>query len=324
MFDDGGVTMVWIKKYQDIEGHQPTVITKMRVGGEMRGILRNSMGGIVHDTGWLPNIVTNNGMVNLYDTVAPFGYHHIGDDNTAPDVTQSTLLGHLAYSSTGTGSGDLDENSGSPNYVLSTTSSRRFNAGVGTGTIREFGASGGTSNSDMTVRVLVSPEFVKASDQVLDTYYKFNMWPDTTDTTGTVAISGVNYDFTSRGMNLHLTGFASTQTYFRPYNNLSTHGAFLGNIGTITGSPASYLDWCDSITTTGGGSGYSDYELFWSLNSANHASGIRSISTRHYQGGLSANMGWQAEYDKTVGGGTIMKDNTKTLTLTFRRTWARH
>jgi hypothetical protein len=325
VFDDGGVTMAHIRKYRDLEALTRVHLAPMRVGGEWRGILRNSMGGMAYDTGWFPNTILDVGLTQLGQQTVPFSRFHIGDSSTAVNVTQTALLGWLAQSGTAAAS-DVNATSGSPNYILDTIRAKRFDAGVGTGTVREFGAGYSSSNVNLTVRSLVSPEFVKASDQILDVYYRFYVYPDLTDATGQITITEdgtpVTYDYTSRGSELDsVTAIAAMQT-MRPFASANSHQAYSGNISTITGSPAGTPYSCEAAPTVDTyGQGYCDYHCIWNVNQGNTGSGIRSVKSGFYQ---ASSLGAQVQYSNASGGATIPKDNTKKLTLNFRRTWARH
>lgn len=325
MFNDSGVTMAHIRKFRDMEAITRVDLPSLRVGGEWRGILRNSMGGMVYDTNWFPNTILNIGLTQLGAQTVPFSRFHIGNSSTATDVTQTALLGWLAQSSTEAAS-DVSASSGSPNYILDTIRARRFDAGVGTGTVREFGAGYSSSNANLTVRSLVSPEFVKASDQILDVYYRFYVYPDITDATGQITITEdgtpVTYDYTSRGSELDSTTAIAAMQTTRPFASANAHQASSGNIGTILGIPAGTPYSCEAAPTLDTfGQGYIDYHCIWNVNQGNTGSGIRSVRSQFYQ---ASGIGAQIEYSNASDSSTIPKDNTKKLTLNFRRTWARH
>lgn len=282
------------------------------------------MGGMVYDTGWFDNLILNTGLTELgYNN--PCNNFHVGSSSTAVDVTQTALQGWLAKHSSSPIS-DVNASSGAPNYILDTIRAKRFDAGVGTGTIREFGVSRGTGNSNLVVRQLVSPEFVKASDQILDVYWRFYCYPTLTDTTGQITITEdgtpVTYDYTSRASELDSTTAIQPLVGFQPFLSANAHPVYAGDIGSITGTPSGTPYSAENIPTIDTqGQGYIDYHLVWNVNQGNAPGGIRSAKSTFYQ--VSA-IGAQIRYENAVGGATIPKDNTKKLTLNFRRTWARH
>jgi hypothetical protein len=202
----------------------------------------------------------------------------------------------------------------------SQTYGRRFNAGVATGTIREIGIDGGSGN--LNVRALVSPDIVKASDQVLDIWYRFNVYPDLTDTTGTVTIDSISYDYTCRhGYVIYcknvMTQFRANLVSYLGLVSNGTIGAYTGDItGTTSGS--------SSQVGTGNGSGYYDWYSYWGLDNGNVGGASAARSRLNIGQDISSNMTVQTSLAATVGGAAVPKDNTKTLRLDWRLTWARH
>ena len=79
---------------------------------------------------------------------------------------------------------------------------KRFIAGVATGTIREFGVSPDTGDVNVFNRTAISPAISKASDEVLDVSYRLTLWPELNDLNGTVTIDGETYDTITRGLNI--------------------------------------------------------------------------------------------------------------------------
>jgi hypothetical protein len=233
------------------------------------------------------------------------------------------LFGWLAVND-GTVNTTYYYNTSSP-YEIWETRAFRFNAGTGTGTIREFGLTDQYGNSQMSMRTLISPAVVKAADQVLDVYYKFWIYQDITDTTGVVSIAGEDYNYIVRGDTMGVAANRSTLTEFRVDTDTFATKAYTGDLGPVTGNPSSPIGIYDyaSITEIGNGSGYHDYTLKWALDDGNDPLGIRSIHFDHGFNGISST-GYQCSFSRVSDGARIPKDNTKELTFTFRMNWARH
>jgi len=318
-----------IKKYSEIYT-PPVPMGVTKVGGEFRCILRNSMGGIVQDTDWFPNLITNTGLANMH-TQSWFNNLHIGASSTAPAFTNSTLGSWLAVASS-----LLSQTEGpgpvAPNYEYYTTRGWRFNAGVGTGTVAELGISWSSTNVNMCIRALVSPTIVKAADQVLDVYYRFKLWPNLSDVVGVVPIAGDNYNYTLRSKDLDENDFQRTFTQMRWPLDGSFISAYQDNIAAITSAPSVTSGGSSSNAETyvptvvgsgsdsGLGTGYQDTQYRYHLDEANSA-GIRSVTLR---GPTSISQkGIQCQFNRVSDNAKILKDNTKELYFTFRFQYAR-
>lgn len=315
-----------IIKYQDLLAE--TIKAKVKLGGEVKAILRNSMGGIVYESPWTPNLITNTGLVNMGGTPSFFWYSkgHIGSSSTAPAVTDTALYGWLAAHDGGASFQTYYQNTSSP-YEIWHTKSYRFNAGTGTGTVREFGLSHQSGNSDMSMRTLISPAVPKAADQVLDIYYKLWLYQDIGDTTGVVSIAGENYNYTLRARNMGVVANRQTLTLAGMDTNYYTTMTHTVGLAAITSSPSTgYItngNAFDGASKTGGGSGYSDYVWNWGLDHGNDAAGIRTVTLTHNWNGTSG-VGFQFSFSRVSDGASVPKDNTKTLAINQRLLWDRH
>jgi len=322
---------MYVMKYKEL-WTPPIPMSEMKIGGEFRCILRNSMGDPVYDTGWFHNLVTNTGLANMH-TQNWFGNLHIGASASAPAFTDSTLGSWLAKHSTSLG---YTEGPGpvAPNYEYYATHGWRFNAGVGTGTVAELGLSWQATNVSMCIRALVTPSVVKAVDQVLDVYYRFKLWPSLVDVVGVIPINGEDYDYILRGKHLN------TNDYQRPFTALRwpTDGSYIhtyqDNIAALTSGPSvatgsggsnnaeTYAGIIvGSGSDAGAGTGYIDTQYRYHLDESNSVGGVRSVSLR----GPTAvsNKGIQCQFDRVSDGAKILKDNTKELYFTFRFQYAR-
>ena len=319
--------MIFIPKYTDLYNKEPISVHQGH-SGEIRLILREVDETVVYDSGWFDNLITNNGLVNMGDDASWSFRCNLGSDATAPAFTDSSLY---AWMDDATMTDPvLSLAPVAPDYEYSITKVCRFQVGEATGTIREIGFNShvASSNTDMSIRALVSPPVVKAANQVLDVYYKVTVWPDTVDRTGTVTIDSISYDYIVRGAN-----FTDTAG-INPLNSWTIRGLYLvasshyvtdQEIEAIDSKPPSVSNqyYGDTITEVGNGSGYHDQRVFWDLDSGNWAGGIRSFFLRSSES-QSQTRGWQIRVGKTTGDGTLFKDNTMVLDLDFRVTWSRH
>jgi len=324
---------MYIRKFRELQNLIPLPAPIMKVGGEFRCVLMNSMGGVVRDTGWFSNLLTNVGLTNL-STQNWHSQLHIGQGSSAPAFTDSALQTWLAYGNVNTtAEGPVPVG---PNYEWYETRSYRFNAGVGTGTVRELGLSHLTTNSSMTVRSAVSPAVPKAVDQVLDVYYRFKIWPSLADVVGTIAIAGEDFNYTLRAMELDYTSYMRTFDLIRFTTSGSGANCWQDNIGSVTSAPAvatgsggtSNAETHPVVTSAPtinipAGSAYIDTTYKWALDEANSPGGVRSISTRMMTVGTLKGVQCQFNRVSDAGVGKIMKDNTKEISITFRMNYAR-
>lgn len=310
--------MILLPKYTDIYNKEPMTITFGR-SGAFRYVMRDLMGNIVYETDWDSNLILDTGLDNMGNTF-PYSVCHVGDDNTAPIVTHTALLGYLDAADI---SGSSSEWAGSPNWEYSGIYRYRFLAGDATGTIREIGLTNATEPS-LTCRSLVTPEIVKGVDNVLDCYYKVTTWPPLGDVNSTVVLDGLTYDTLLRSANLD--NVTINDNYLKmSWSNSGGSNAqrcFDGDIGTNLEQPSG-----TTITNPGtlsevgyvNGNHYADLTMFSDLDKCNLDLGLRSLLLLFTGGHM------QVQFNRQGGGGErVPKDNTKTLLLTWRLSWARH
>lgn len=309
-----------IKKYKDLyvaSNDTPTV--NLKIGGEFKLVLSDINGRVVQETDWFSNLITNVGLPQMINWANASQYFFIGDNNTAPSFTDTALFGFLA--STITNVGGSNSNLGLPNYEWTSIKGRRFNAGQGTGTIREvgIGLSNAQSNNTMVVRSLVTPEVTKAADQVLDVYYRFTVFPDLTDNSGQITIDGELYDWTTRVGQINQATQAYLDFKFETYFYSALYSG--SSLGTITQLPTGTVDYPGAISNVyfdpNGVTG-TQYVGLGSGNTVGAAGINGALAYFFYPAGI------QAHFSRVSDGAGIFKDNTQTLTLTWRCTWSRH
>jgi hypothetical protein len=315
----------------------------MRASGKFRWTLYGPSGEVKQQSigdkdGWSTNLITDKGLQNL--TLAGSGggnwseYLILGDGNVAPAVGDTAISGTLlGYEKVPT-SNVIGYPSG-PNYERVYQQTYTFATGEATGTIRELALGNDqTGATEVAVRHLVSPEIVKGALDELTVEYHFTAWPDLTDSTGTITISGTSYDYVCRMLNVTEeqgvmpgfgfwsgdwgvaqagTGTLSALTAEEIGGSLYNEDSVSGS--TYGGSPGSYYaenncSW--GIDNLGNGSTFTVF--CFDTNALNYS--IRDITNRY--------LAYQFSIDKTVGGGGLLKENTHELTLGLRITSDRY
>lgn len=305
------------------------------VAGYFRMVLKERDGTVVRDTGWMKNLITNSGMIYIRDDANYASRIELGSGNTAPAFTDTGVTTSIDGIKN-TLSGDVKGYGGGNTYVY-TRAKATFLAGQSTGPIREMAvhkfAAGGAGNC-FSHAILVdsggSPtEIVKGADQQLDVYYEVRNYPKLTDTTGTIDISGVSYDYTVRAKEWTQT-FSGLPIWEAPtgarevLNNSPASGEYLaftgGDLGATTSNGPTgtnlgslFGDTGAAVTqVTASGTYYNDGQLQVGIDYWNHANGIRCVT---YVGG---NTSWQIKYAQTTGGAAIPKTDEDRLRLNWR------
>lgn len=248
----------------------------------------------------------------------------LGSASSTPAVTDTSISSILGSSSTLQAWGVSTANTTTPPYWCSYYWTFRFNAGVATGNISQVAmaydsVSAGTALFSLALVKDIGGTpitITKLADEVLDVTYTLQLYCPTSDVTGTIAISGVNYDYIVR---------PAEAASWNASNDLSAIwlvGAFAGNVGTQLSLPSESGGYNDSTPTLASyttGSFTRDLAIVWDLNQGN-VGGIRSIVVATGTGGGTR---WQIQYNRTSDSAKIPKDGTKRLTLNVRFTWGR-
>lgn len=334
MFNDLCIgNAMYYLRYKDMNNASPIILPGPRVHAEYRCILRNAENGaVVHDTGWEPNMVLDNGLGQM--TVYGSWWYQIaiGDSNVAVDRTQTGVQSWIATRAMGSVNGapnNVYTDTGTyPDATATVTSAARFDTSV-TGTIREIGATRSGANNDCSTRAVLASPFTKTSSQILDVYYQMHRTRDGSygDFTGQIDISGTTYNYTARAMRILQTFRADA--FMGPFGNYITHGVGTANLAEplntqydvsgcsppYGGAPV-YGAWgVDGAA----GTAYREWAITWGLNNGNPSSGgVRGAYSR-----MDGSYGIQVEYSNAGDSSAIPKDNTKSMTLNFRMEWSR-
>lgn len=273
------------------------------------------------------NLILNSGLDRMA-AGAFIGGCVLGSASSTPVVTDTSITSILGSSTTLQAYGVGTANTSTTPYWCSYYWTYRFIEGVATGNISQVAMAFGTINTGSnTYTGLFSLALVKDSggtpititklaDEVLDVTYTLQLFCPSADVTGTISISGVNYDYIARPAN---AASWSADTNFLQFAVSTAHTGTLGTqLTSPSGSVISSATFTASAYTTG--NYYRDVAYLWDLNMGNHASGIRSI---YVGAGGNATIRWQIQYSKTSDSSAIPKDATKRLTLNIRFSWGR-
>jgi hypothetical protein len=311
--------MIWVKKYKEIEVRKP-ISFGYGVRGEYRAVLEDELGNVKLDTGWKPNLITDYGLSYIR---YGFGQNlYFGTDATAPSVGDTTLYGfinerHILSSETP----NVDPTPASPTYILEDTNVAVIGQGEAVGTLREYGIGPTPANQDFVVRGLFTPELTKGTDDQLTFYHRVYTYPQITDSTGIIDISGTSYNYTARAANITSWYGRGFHSWYVGSQYAFNNQAYLGTLGTLESEPSSSLGIAGRATITvsasAGGDAVSGYwhqtGVQWGINAANDAT-LRSFKF-HPSGGIGS---MQAEISKVSDGTGLYKENTHELTLYVR------
>lgn len=284
---------------------------------------------IYRDEFWRPNLITNYGLNRIGSGLAMGTYLHIGTGTTTPAFADVNLTAFSAASSSVTSISKA--NAGSPNYEVVATSRYQFNAGVLNGTYTEIGAassntgtSGTCSSHALILDASGNPSSVSVigPDEILQVTYRLKWFPPLGDVTGSIDISGSGtHSYTARAFNV--TG--AQYGYFNDsvFNNFGTPAVYAstgslvantaseisGTIATINGAFNSYVT--DSFSR--------GFNVTAGISEGNLSGGIKSIYISMRSAASSVIYQSQIEFTPA-----IPKDSTKSLTMPFSFSWARH
>lgn len=284
------------------------------------------------DTGWFPNIITDQGLNARGSESNILGQTQVGSGTDAPATTDTALQSFVASTTTTQDSSPAAQ--ASPPYYGRFRVTRRFDEGVAAGNLSEVGIGYGTSGSNtdptnarplfsraLILDALGNPTTITVlSNEVLDVTYELRNYPPLVDQE--YAVDG--YDIVSRAARVTSalgpvgeTGWASGLS---TGVSLSRQNIYNGEIGLITGTPSG-----NSTNTANPGASVSTFsysnnslervgEAFFGLN-ANPSNNpeIRSLLMNTSGCGV-----FQFEFDPVIS-----KDATKELTIGLQCSWAR-
>lgn len=246
----------------------------------------------------------------------------LGSASNTPVATDTSITSILGSSTTLQASGVGTANTSTPPYWCSYYWTYRFIEGVATGNISQVAMAFGTVSAGTTLFSLALVKdsggtpitITKLADEVLDVTYTLQLFCPSADVTGTISISGVNYDYVARPAS------AAIWTANNPINTGAGVLAYQASstLGTqLTAPSGSFIqNYAQTYSAYTAGTFYKDLAIYWDLNMGNVSGGIRCIY-------IDAGSRWQIQYSKTSDSSAIPKDATKRLTLNVRFSWGR-
>jgi hypothetical protein len=279
---------------------------------------------------WFPNLITDLGL-NRWGTGDIVKFCGVGTGTAQPLATDTGLQTPLAFTTSGSYTATASTSSGAPPYSFTSNRTFNFAQGAVVGNISEVsvGWAGANGSAWSHARIkdgggVDTTITVTAVEQLSVTYLlKINV--PMADVVTVPTIGGVVTTATLRAANATNVGAwpdysGGNGTLFDAMfiNSMTTTyksvGAYNGAIGAITGSPSggfSAGQW-SSADAYANNSLYFDQTFSFSTTQGNVAGGISAVLINpplgEYQIGFAP---------------AIAKDNTKTLTLTLRTSWAR-
>jgi len=188
------------RKFVDLE-----TCSKVRVSGHFE-IFKNCEGQAPQKVAEFDNLFLNSGL-NLLGTHASFTYCQVGTGNSTPAVGQVALDNFLkSQMRTNAAYTAGNDDNGDPYAQVSVTYA--FPLGAVVGTISEIGISFEVPPAVLYSRALIvdmngNPTTITLlATEYLTIIYSFRIFPPLADYSGTVSISGTNYNYTSRALNV--------------------------------------------------------------------------------------------------------------------------
>lgn len=286
------------------------------VAGEFRAVITRADGS-VEDTGWFKNLVLDQGLDMIGSDIGSYYMLYacvVGTGTSAPAAGQTALEAPIGSPASPPTNSSYVNNGVADGYSGTNQRTYTFAQGSIVGTITEVGI---TNNSGaLFSRALIldgsgTPTSISVTsiDQ-LTMYYRLKVYPQLTDTTGSVTISGTTYGYTSRptyveyGGQVPSTGGYNYVTAYAPGVTLNPVTAQQPN-GSSVGSAA--FGW-GAYTT---GTYHRDYGGTFSITDV-----VEPLQGLWAQNSLNSGV-------QIVLSAPIPKDNTKTLSLTLRFSWGR-
>jgi hypothetical protein len=248
------------------------------------------------------------------------GWIGVGTGSAAPAANQTSLVAEIGTRSNSNGGIADVTGSGAAFAYWYYRMTRIFLEANANGNLTEFGVFNLSTASTMFARQLFKDgtgtptTIVKTSAEQLRITYEVRIYPPTADQVGgPIAISGTNYNYTSRAANIGTaTAWGSGGATGMLVNFGSSSGAYCNCMNSTADTT--------TMTTYVAGSFYREWTYIWSAAIANFTGGSGGISGFAFTPHGSANsITHQAQLSAA-----IPKDNTKRLTLVWRFPFGRY
>lgn len=250
------------------------MIVKATVGiyGEYR-VEKLNKGDRTFDSGWFPNLITNNGLNLMATSANRVQEGFVGTGNTTPAVTDVSLANFLASDTSNFGTFTSIDTT--DNYVFFIRQ-YEFSEGTATGNISELGV--GPAQNNLFSRALIvdelgSPTTITVlSDEVLRFSYRLRIYQPLIDFASTVD----GYDIVLRAADIDVAAAWSDDilnivSFSSASGNYTETNGFTGSISDVTSNPTGTAFPRTSVSTDA----YVDNsheitgELFWDTGQGN-------------------------------------------------------
>lgn len=278
---------------------------------------------VIYEGDWFKNLITDFGLNQIGSGAVIGSWVRIGTGTTTPANTDVQLVSQSAATNIQVGGSTVINNSGAPDYQTNWSVTFEFALGAVVGNMAELGLGTASTGANLFSRARIvdsggSPTTITVlASEILQVTYRISSYPALTDSSGTVDISGVTYNYTSRAYNVG---------GIRNINLGSWTGSLISSTAfdatALAALTASSPSGTQTVLTVGSfqaytnGNYYRDFTVTAAIAVGNLTGGIDLITTN--TGGSSAIFVTQ-----TLFSPAIPKDNTKTLSLTFRISWSR-
>lgn len=312
---------IWVPKMKIIEPKQEILLPSQMAGLFKFDVYRPD-GRRRFSTGWFPNLILDQGLNFIGTTSTWMNACRVGTGSTAPAAGQTNLVSHLAGTTTFQGL-SVSGAQGSEPYYGYFQRTWRFSAGTAAGNLTEVGiGSSASDGSNLFSRALILDGSLNPTtltvlpDEFLDVTYELRAYPPLVDAMSNIVIDSELHDVVARASSVTTSNIWSPSAFVggKINNSNSAAIAYNGALGAITASPSgsSSSSTSDENLPYSDSSYQRDYTCTWGLNAGNLAGGITAFRTVMGCGAM--------QYSVSPA---IAKDNTKTLSMTFRHTWAR-
>lgn len=277
---------------------------------------------------WFENTLLDSGRNRMGSNSDWLNACQVGTDNTAPQATDTGLLGYVA----GTSSVQETISSAQASSPYYGWKQRRYRFSVGStaANLSEVGVGWSTSSGAFLVsRALIvdgngDPTTVTPlADEILDVWYEFRYYPPLVDVTGQVTLDGTVYDYTIRASEVNIGEYGDLiGNAIGEYSPGSGAGvdwiAYDGTIGTILQAPNgnSTSGSADPTNQSYSNNSYQrKMDVSCDGTGWNLGAGIRSIRIKTTAGRF------QTEFSSNPGGNTIPKTVSYTMQMTWVISW---
>lgn len=284
-----------------------------------------SITGKVTETEWIDNVLTDYGVNYLFNTEtvnysAMLGYCQVGTSSTTPTQSDTQCISPLGPR-IGTGTLEAQGNAGAATYYCYRRVKYSYAIGNVVGNVAEVCIHVSSTGPDAVSRALVKDTFgVPTTFPVLITeqlyvIYEIRSYPNLVDTTGSIVLNSISYDYTIRSCNV--TGLSSLVTTNNgaavPTNSSQCEASDSNTLQPVTSEPGGARANPDALNTTAYSNGtfYKDKEFVWNPPTAVFGTGMGSILIRTYTAPAF-------QFALYFTSGKVPKLNTQTLKLKFR------